>query len=110
MTFFSHRQLFSKSTPFIQNLLPFLCIFLSSSLFLLSFMFFNKKNQKLLSDYCGGKRSFAPILIIGGACPLIGYTLYTSSGRMESSDSSQLQQSPRAISYDPRAYRNLLII
>src|SRR6218665_304908 len=39
-TFFSHRQLFLKIyTPFIQNLLPFLCIFLSLSLFLLSFMF-----------------------------------------------------------------------
>jgi len=32
-------DLFQKFTPFIQNLLPFLCISLSLSLFLLSFMF-----------------------------------------------------------------------
>jgi len=36
-------NLFQKCTPFIQNLRPFLCIFLSLSLFLLSFMFYIKK-------------------------------------------------------------------
>jgi len=34
------NNFFQKMTPFIQNVLPFLCIFLSLSLFLLSFMFY----------------------------------------------------------------------
>jgi len=59
---FSHRQLFQKFTPFIQNLLRFFCIFLSFSLFLLSFMFFfqNKKNKKFSSDYWGAKKGLPP--------------------------------------------------
>src|SRR6218665_3683230 len=71
-TFFSHRQLFQKFTPFIQNLLPFLCIFLPLSLFLLSFVFIFFKLKKLKNSRLiigGPKRGVSPILIIGGACP-----------------------------------------
>jgi len=63
---------FQKFTPFIQNALPFLCILLSLSLLLLSFMFLRVTKQKFVSfssDYWGWqKMGFAPILIIGGAC------------------------------------------
>ena len=61
MTFiFFSRQLFSKMYS-IQNLLPFLCIFISLSRFLLSFMFF-LLNKKFSSDYWGAKKGFCPHL------------------------------------------------
>ena len=68
----------TKFTPFIQNVLRFLCILKSSLLFSQKFLttFFlvidnlNKKIKKFSSDYWGGQKSgFAPILIIGGSCP-----------------------------------------
>ena len=86
MTFFISRQLFQKFTPFIQNLLPFLCISLSLSLFLLSFMFFYKKNTKKIKNsrliIGGEKRGFAPILIIGGACPGCPPRVYAYARRL----------------------------
>src|SRR6218665_1752112 len=61
-TFFSHQQLFQKMTSFIQKVLPFLCIFLSLSLFLLSFVFYFKKtitNSRLI---IGGQKRGSPHL------------------------------------------------
>ena len=69
---FSSSTTFSqKCTPFTQNLLPFLCIFLSLSLFLLSFMFFFNKKIKNSRLIIGGQnRGFAPqSKLLGGACP-----------------------------------------
>ena len=63
MTFFLVIDNFKKKfTPFIQNLLPFLCIFPSLSLFLLlSFMFSFLIKKKILVRLLGGqKRGFAP--------------------------------------------------
>jgi len=75
MTFFLVIDNFLKQIYTLHsklNWLPFLCIFLSLSLFLLSFMFsfFNPKNKKFLSDYWGGaKRGFAPRLNYWGRVP-----------------------------------------
>src|SRR6218665_871377 len=67
---FSHRQLLQKFAPFFQNLLPFLCIFLFLSLFLLysCFLFLNKK-LKNSSLIIGGTKRGSPILIYGGRVP-----------------------------------------
>ena len=67
MTFYFVIDNFSqKLTPFIQNLLHFLCIFLYLSLFLLSFRFFLLKIKKLeiLVWLLGGgqKKGFCPHL------------------------------------------------
>src|SRR6218665_2271733 len=64
MTFFSHQQLFQKMTPFIQNGLPFLCIFLFLCLcfcFLSCFIFLYNFFYKFSFDYWGGaKKGFCP--------------------------------------------------
>src|SRR6218665_1786015 len=61
---------FSKNYTLHSKFAPFSLYFLSLSLFLLSFMFFlNKKNRNSRLIIGGQKRGFAPILIIGGACP-----------------------------------------
>src|SRR6218665_1645351 len=44
------NNFFKKMTPFIQNVLPFLWIFLSLSLFLLSFMFYFLNNKKITNS------------------------------------------------------------
>ena len=53
---------FQKFTSFIQNLLPFLCMFLSLSLFLISFIFIflNEKKIKNLVCLLGGKKWVLP--------------------------------------------------
>jgi len=59
---------FTKFTPFIQNVLPFLCIFLS--LFLLSFMLIFFKYKKLKNSRLiigGAKKGFCPHLNYWGA-------------------------------------------
>src|SRR6218665_3331070 len=73
MTFLVIDNFFQKFTPFIQNVLPFLCIFLSLFLFLLSFMFLRVKNKKFFNSRLiiggGAKKGFCPHLHYWGACP-----------------------------------------
>ena len=64
---------FQKFTPLIKNVLPFLCMFLSLSLFLLSFMFLRVKNKTFFNYRLiiggGAKKEFCLHLNYWGACP-----------------------------------------